>query len=244
MPRLSKYDSLKRWLQACDRTSVTLTFAELSEILGFDLPESALKYDSWWANSATGGSQIRAWRDAGWEVAEVDRSGRRVTFRRVSGAPVRSVRRNKGGIPIVTTAKSLDAANGQPQPPATSDKIDAAGAGEVLRQAPEAAENPERTVSPSAQTRETGEPAAPEEVAGIALPSDLVDVKRLPPQARRLLEVRARRNGRTLAKELAAIIAAAVGTEKRLLLDELRRLRESTERPGSYDLMALLGRRS
>ncbi len=240
MPRLSKYDTLKRWLQACDRPSVTLTFAELADILGFDLPESALKYDSWWANSATGGSQIRAWRDAGWEVAEVDRAGRRVTFRRVRGAPVRSVRRPADGIRIVTTADTLSPSRGKQGADAPNSSP---AAGDGAPAAPEMT-GPGQPASFDRQAREMAEGAMQGEMTGIRLPADLVDAGKLPPQARRLLEMRARRHGRALVHEIAAIVSAAVTAEKQLLLDELRRLRETTERPGSFDILALLGRRT
>ena len=87
---MGKYAPLTRFLREQEAPRVDLRFSELEEILGFSLPGSAYKYASWWANSATGQSQVKGWRDAGWETRDVDLSGRRVSFVRVRGEPVAS----------------------------------------------------------------------------------------------------------------------------------------------------------
>ncbi len=85
---MGKYAPLTRFLREREESRITMRFAELEEVLGFSLPASACKYASWWANSASGQSQIKGWRDAGWEARDVDLRGRKITFVRVSGEPV------------------------------------------------------------------------------------------------------------------------------------------------------------
>jgi plasmid stability protein len=246
MPRLSKYDPLKRWLRAQERTEITLTFREIEEILGFDLPESALRYDTWWANSSTGGPQIRAWRDAGWEVSRVDRSARRTTFRRVSGAPVRPVARTTATGTVIPAPPPVTAPVRAPQRPAPEVAKSESSAAVEDASAMQGAkgEGSEPVAADVTASASAAGGASPGAHPAVTLPAEIVDTRKLPPQARRLLELRAARHGRTLARELVAILEETVAAEHRLLVSELRRLREATERPGSFDLLALLGRKS
>ena len=235
MARLSKYDRLKNWLRECGRPQVTLAFAELEKILGFELPESALKYDSWWANSTTGGSQIRAWRDAGWRVEEIDRRGRRVVFRRVAGAPMRRLAAAEGGAGASVTAAGREAAA-----PTTAPGVAVPpSAAEAPRSAPRRAA-PLR--SPAVEKRAGPSDEAGGASAALLPPEAAFDLTRLSPRARRLLEMRARRNGRKAGAELARIVADALAAEDRLVRAELRRIRERTQRPGGFDMLDVLGR--
>lgn len=79
---MDKYASLRRYLEAERADVVTLTFSQVEEILGF-LPESAWKYQAWWANDKTH-SEAQAWLAAGWKTEAVSMTGERVTFRRES----------------------------------------------------------------------------------------------------------------------------------------------------------------
>lgn len=56
-----------------------MDFEEVSELVG-GLPNSAYKHRAWWANQRTSVVQAYAWLDAGWRVASVDFSRRRVVF--------------------------------------------------------------------------------------------------------------------------------------------------------------------
>jgi hypothetical protein len=80
---MGKYDALAVHLQglSSDRQSVTLTFAQVAGIVG-GLPPSAYNLRQWWANDSK--PQARAWRSAGWRVAEggVDLGARTVRFAR------------------------------------------------------------------------------------------------------------------------------------------------------------------
>jgi hypothetical protein len=68
--RLSKYNSLREFLQGQTATEVTLQFNDAPEILGFPLPSSAFKYQAYWANQSNTENRpwARAWQDAGFEV--------------------------------------------------------------------------------------------------------------------------------------------------------------------------------
>jgi hypothetical protein len=47
---MSKYDPLLRWFRSSRGNHVQLTFEQIEEILGSDLPDSARKHRSWWGN--------------------------------------------------------------------------------------------------------------------------------------------------------------------------------------------------
>jgi len=62
------------------------SFADLEAILGFPLPDSALRYAAWWANHSSGSRHTSAWLDQGWRAEELDLDGERVVFRRGNAA--------------------------------------------------------------------------------------------------------------------------------------------------------------
>jgi hypothetical protein len=76
---MSKYDSLSRYLAAQD-AKVTLTFDAIERILGFALPRSARRHPAWWSNGAHSHVQAAAWLNAGFETAEVDMAGEKLSF--------------------------------------------------------------------------------------------------------------------------------------------------------------------
>ena len=83
---MSQYDPLYEYLtnMTASRTDITLRFADVEQILGMALPDSAYTRRPWWGN-ATGASdltQARAWMAAGWRVDSVDLGAERVHFRR------------------------------------------------------------------------------------------------------------------------------------------------------------------
>jgi hypothetical protein len=83
---VAKYDALKLFLFRQKGTSLTMSFADVSEIAG-GLPNSAFNYREWWSNEPAGGHvQAHAWMAAGWSVDSVNLSSRVVTFRPHEGA--------------------------------------------------------------------------------------------------------------------------------------------------------------
>lgn len=84
-PGDSRYAPLAIWLQsrrsAEDR--LQLTFQEVEQIIGGDLPASARTHRSWWANDSVGHVQSRQWLDVGWRVAQINITEEKVTFARI-----------------------------------------------------------------------------------------------------------------------------------------------------------------
>lgn len=80
---MSKYEVLAKYLQelAERQREVTLSFKELEEVLRFELPPSARKRRSWWANSGDHAQAREGWLRAGWVVENVDLEGKNVTFK-------------------------------------------------------------------------------------------------------------------------------------------------------------------
>ena len=81
--RASKYEPLTDLLSACPAPEITLTHAQIEQVLGVPLPASATA-PAWWHNRGLGYSHARAWLRAGWWVAGVDARTCAVTFVRVA----------------------------------------------------------------------------------------------------------------------------------------------------------------
>lgn len=77
-----KYSSLHRWLRTRDSPSVSVTFAEVEEVLGFPLPNSCRNYVPHW-HSYEGSAVARAIIDAGWKASRVNLDAQTLTFVRV-----------------------------------------------------------------------------------------------------------------------------------------------------------------
>ena len=77
---MSKYDPLKRFLEARPGGETPMSFSEIETVLGFPLPGSARKFPAWWSNNTGTHVGVSAWRDAGFRTARVDISAGRVTF--------------------------------------------------------------------------------------------------------------------------------------------------------------------
>ena len=77
------YSKLGGYLQRIGRSAVTLSFSQISEIVG-SLPPSAYKYQAWWANQVNNHHpQTKACRDFGFRTEGLDIPGRKITFRKV-----------------------------------------------------------------------------------------------------------------------------------------------------------------
>ena len=82
---MSKYRNLTYHLSSLGQHRWRATFQEISDILGFELPQSAYEYPAWWANQAGGHAQSSAWQDAGWRTENLDLEAQCVTFIRYPG---------------------------------------------------------------------------------------------------------------------------------------------------------------
>lgn len=88
---MSKYQGLTEFLTDVRDDKVILTFEEINDLVGGELPESAFKHRPWWANRTEGrGSQNLAWQSAGWETRDVNMELDEITFVRArrSSEPV------------------------------------------------------------------------------------------------------------------------------------------------------------
>lgn len=79
---MGKYEPLEKFLKGRRAGRWRAGFRDIEALLGFKLPQSALKYPAWWSNDETGHSHAKAWLDAGWRTEEVDLAGRKLTFTR------------------------------------------------------------------------------------------------------------------------------------------------------------------
>lgn len=82
---MSKYKPLSDHLSSHPADEWRASFAEVEEVLGFPLPKTARGSATWWSNGAGRGASV-AWTGAGWSVADLDRAGESVTFRRLTSS--------------------------------------------------------------------------------------------------------------------------------------------------------------
>lgn len=84
-PGESRYAPLAIWLQeqSSEKDVIASSFTAIEEIIGGELPVSAYKNRSWWANDSMGHVQSKQWLDVGWRVAGVNMSERLVRFSRI-----------------------------------------------------------------------------------------------------------------------------------------------------------------
>lgn len=65
-----RYAALADWLQSQPGhvDPIQLSFNQIEEIIGTDLPLSARSHRAWWANDAVSHSHSQLWLDAGWRT--------------------------------------------------------------------------------------------------------------------------------------------------------------------------------
>ena len=77
---MSKYDALTKYLVESGQSSLSMTFDQVANVAGVELPPSAFKYRAWWSNNETNSVITRAWRKAGYETRNVDMEKRKLEF--------------------------------------------------------------------------------------------------------------------------------------------------------------------
>lgn len=84
-PDDSRYAPLAVWLQqqSLHQEKVSLTFREIEEIIGEELPPSARGHRSWWANDSVGHVQSRQWLEVGWRVSNIAMTEGKIVFTRI-----------------------------------------------------------------------------------------------------------------------------------------------------------------
>jgi hypothetical protein len=68
------------------KVNLQLAFAEIEELLGEELPDSARQHRAWWGNDYSTHVQATAWLSAGWLVDGVDMNKEEVAFRQTKTA--------------------------------------------------------------------------------------------------------------------------------------------------------------
>lgn len=82
---LSIYDPLRERLSSLHVTTVRMSFEDIEEIIGHDLPPSSRKYPAWWGNNDQGGARhSSAWLNAGWRAEDLALEMEEVSFVRMS----------------------------------------------------------------------------------------------------------------------------------------------------------------
>ena len=77
---MSKYAPLADHLRQSGQETLTMTFAEIEEVIGGALPQSAFNHRAWWSNNPTNNVMTHAWLEAGYETVNVDMAGRTLAF--------------------------------------------------------------------------------------------------------------------------------------------------------------------
>lgn len=78
---MAKYDPLRSYLTQCGSPRVTMSFEQISELVG-GLPRSAYEYQAWWANEIAPQTHVQkqAWMSVGFTVDRFDLSSCTVTY--------------------------------------------------------------------------------------------------------------------------------------------------------------------
>lgn len=80
---MSSYKPLADFLASKEGDQWDASFEEVERALGRPLPQSAYRYNAWWANqTGPGHSQTKGWRSVGWRTAKLDLERKRVRFER------------------------------------------------------------------------------------------------------------------------------------------------------------------
>ena len=69
---MSKYEPLTRFLQHQPGGEVRLSFAQIEQLVGFKLPDTAQHEPDWWSNALSDDAEAQAWLAAGFRSEEVN----------------------------------------------------------------------------------------------------------------------------------------------------------------------------
>lgn len=79
---MAKYDPLRDELRRRGQPRITMSFAEIDQLVPGGLPNSAYQYQAWWADEREPKTHVQklAWLEAGYRVDRYDLAARTVTF--------------------------------------------------------------------------------------------------------------------------------------------------------------------
>ena len=93
----TKYSALEEALKKHREDQVAMTFSEIERIIGSKLPPTAFKHRAWWSNNPSNSVITVAWKNAGFETAQVEMEAHRLVFRRIAAvAPKQPQQPEKG----------------------------------------------------------------------------------------------------------------------------------------------------
>lgn len=96
---MTKYAALGDYLSKQKSEHIRMSFTEIERIIGGKLPASQ-RYPAWWSNNPMNNTMTRVWLDAGYQTEQVDVSGRKLVFRRISA-------RSAGSHDVVAQRKNV-----------------------------------------------------------------------------------------------------------------------------------------
>ena len=79
---MSKYDLLGKFLREQPDLEVPMSFAEIEQVTGVNLPPKAQLQRAWWSNNPSNNVLTKVWLDAGFRSEKVDLEGKRLVFKR------------------------------------------------------------------------------------------------------------------------------------------------------------------
>ena len=82
---MSKYAPLADHLKDSGQESVPMTFADIEQVIGARLPQSAFSHRAWWSNNPSNSVITNSWLKAGYKTENVDMAGKKLVF--VKAAP-------------------------------------------------------------------------------------------------------------------------------------------------------------
>lgn len=83
---MSKYDPLGKFLERNNSNTIAMTFDEIEEVLGFELPMYLQKYGACWYGTAEGSPTHVAkavWQAVGYQVETINLLKKEVVFKKV-----------------------------------------------------------------------------------------------------------------------------------------------------------------
>ena len=95
-----EYRRLAEKFESADGNPIRLSFAEIEDIIGFALPESARQHRAYWANTTTH-SISSCWMSAGYKVVDVNLTGGYIVFERLNKGDLRILEMEKNKVTTV-----------------------------------------------------------------------------------------------------------------------------------------------
>lgn len=110
---MSKYDNLGAYLASQPLMEIPMTFSEIENVTGTNLPPKAQHHRAWWSNNPSNNVMTKIWLKAGYETSQVDMEGRKLVFKRVT-------REAKGMTGMSEASRSFEPAPGASNTPRRS----------------------------------------------------------------------------------------------------------------------------